>query len=339
MELINQTYVKNKLQALADLKQVKSNVDYLTVTTLNDKEMYKLFAWAKNHQDHNLPDGKLPGPLKDWKFKGFQGWSNYNNNIKFAIRQEGIEQRSILMVSGELAHIAFADLSPVGKKRITRLDLAVSGWLTEPVTELAQLHKARLDHLYERWHAGDRSTDMPTKWLSGGRPNQFNLIASRKGGGDTLYLGSRQSNFYGRLYDKGAQSKIAESGLLWRYELQCNSGIATPMAEEIYKKAQSADGVGEKWAGLLRYVVGEFFRERGVNPNFDYKQQSLNIETSLTVTTDAKKLEWLRTQVRPTVIHLLSRNFGPEAFEALGLSDYVSLGQVIFLEDTANEKE
>jgi DNA relaxase NicK len=140
-------------------------------------------------------------------------------------------------------------------------------------------------------------------------------------GGSTCYLGSRQSQFYGRLYDKGAQEGM-EPGWLWRYEVECKK----PAAESVVNRLLETEAVSD-WVSSY---VAQFFDLRGVSPLWHASNIEHAIEIEAKVTSNEQSLQWLRTQVRPTVGRLCVAGLEAEVREALGLPaqqlDFASLG-------------
>ena len=113
--------------------------------------------------------------MKRWQWKGYDGYQG--EGFRYGMRNE----EGIVILSGLRASEDWQEFA-VKARRCTRIDLAVTVTLKEKDTGLAS-------RLYR----------------SGVERNDANLgYVERSIGGSTLYLGSRTSERYGRLYDKGA---------------------------------------------------------------------------------------------------------------------------------------
>ena len=74
--------------------------------------------------------------------------------------------------------------------------------------------------------------------------------------------------------------------------------------------------------------VSEHFRRRGVDPGFQ-PGRSFDLRASRPGVTGAdRRLGWLRTQVAPTVRHVVEAKGFVAAWDALGLADLVDVAEV-----------
>jgi len=128
--------------------------------------------------------------------------------------------------------------------------------------------------------------------------------------GYTLYLGSRESNVFGRIYDKYAREQLNQFRECVRYEVQYNSRLANSIAHVLMRMSSPKDGM----SGYLR----QFLQERGVSPPPLYMGQLTPCVPRARTDAD-KKLVWLRSAVRPSVLALIAMGRGAEVLEALGL--------------------
>lgn len=148
-----------------------------------------------------------------------------------------------------------------------------------------------------------------------GRPYKITHILG-KGAGDTLNLGSRSSQVYGRIYDKGSQSKDERYKGMVRYEVE----FKQEMARSIFAGYADATNDGRYSRGV---VVGSFARW-GIVPIGTEGVQPVVPEQSRTETSTARRLRWLREQVGPTLEGLISDGYGVAALTALGLGGTLS---------------
>src|SRR3989304_1423417 len=117
-------------------------------------------------------------------------------------------------------------------------------------------------------------------------------------GGCTLYVQRRSSHAFGRIYDKGIESGLENKpGQLWRNEV-----VAKAVASTVYT----------------------WYLARNIPPVFSLvENRALSLEVEARVVSDEVSLDWLTTQVRPTVARLSERGKLEQVKRALGLSDDV----------------
>jgi hypothetical protein len=132
--------------------------------------------------------------------------------------------------------------------------------------------------------------------------------------GTTLYLGDRESEVFGRLYDKHAEAPRDYPGGSWRYEVELKDRRAEQMQAEIQESGLTAE--------RMAAIVVNRFRYWGID--VPYRVGSVGVLASAPrprVTTDTK-LAWLATCVRPSVQWLRRRVGDRAVLAALGLEDY-----------------
>lgn len=273
-------------------KILRSAVDYLTVTTKTEAStatlLHTLFSL--------LPNGWVHAEVhKPWRFMGYSGTAF--DGIRYGLRGE----EGIVMVSGARASEVWAGVAPY-RQKCTRIDLQVTCELGRQNTEVA-------------------SEAYQTALEDSGRTSS--LVTSSRGG-RTCYIGSRQSQFFGRIYDKGAEEGL-DPGWIWRYEVECKK----PASEAVISRLLEQDSPSE-W--IVSYIH-QWFTTRSIVPLFASTDRECAIEIGTIVTTKEKQLEWLRTQVRPTVGRLCVLGLEFEVRDALGLPtetiDFASLQQEV----------
>lgn len=257
----------------------KASVDYLTATASNDK--------ASGNLLHRLYDVLGPDRLheyiwKPWRFKGFAGRST--EGVRYGVRGE----ESIVILSGSRASAHWADIAGLATN-VTRIDLALTVELEAPMPHLAREFYAEA--------------------MESGNANYGYVTTTR--GGSTLYVGSRTSQFYGRLYDKSAEQG-QESGKVWRWEIE----VKKPKSRTAVVALMDQD----KPAEWIHNYVHAWFTMRGI----ECPQPGLYLDTALEIgaivkTTD-KTIAWLRSQVKPAVHKLITAGFKDQVQEALGLN-------------------
>jgi hypothetical protein len=203
---------------------------------------------------------------------------------------------ALLALAGTHAYYYFDEvMRPL--PRVTRIDLAVTVLLSEPQ------HLA--DKAYQRL-GGDGEN---------GRYKCARSIIHSSDGGATLYLGTRTGGgYYGRLYDKGVQSKSNEPGLLWRYEVETKGREANRLAHAAYH---------DSWGGReIDAWVEAWWRERGVSPLIHTSTDTPVLPSYKEDPTDeaTRKLAWLATTARPVVSALKIAGFSMDVYNILGLT-------------------
>lgn len=157
-------------------------------------------------------------------------------------------------------------------------------------------------------------------WLN--RNGGTNIKSSRivsSDGGETLYIGSRNSEQFGRLYDKGKHTGKADKGLWYRYEVEYKRSMAKAAARMIRDRIALDHDIGQ----VLSDLVWNWFNTRDTPPIFNRKGQvPLEVKAEIISTSDERKLAWLTSQVSPSVKSLVMSGRGKEVIKALGLESF-----------------
>lgn len=263
-------------------------VDYLTVTTKTQERsanlIHELFALRSPsfwHEERSHP----------WRFMGYIGRAY--NGVRYGLRKD----EGIAMLSGPMCQALWDKVAP-NRDQCTRIDLAVTIELEVPDKSIASVaYQAALDGI-----------------------SQTNSIVTNSHGGQTVYLGSRQSKFFGRIYDKGAEQGT-EPGKFWRFELECKK----PNSEAIVNRLLEADNVGD----FIGEYVARWFEARAIVIPWFRSDIDCAIEMGAVVSSHQKTLEWLRSQVKPALGRLIVAGREKEAFAALGLPVPQNLFEVL----------
>lgn len=223
--------------------------------------------------------------VKPFRFQGARGWSRGSVSYADKMNNRTSREWAIVMIRGAMARRAWeiAEKFDLSDNKVTRVDVCVDLKLRERVLGLCRKLKD-----------GHKAENTPQ------------LIEGITG--DTLYYGSRQSDKFARIYDKSAEYG-EEIGNVYRFELEAKGEVARGLAELM----QSENG--GMWKedivfGALK-DMGCPVPKQGVFPSIN--RQMVNLSSA------EMKLNWLRTQVRGTVKHLVSLGLEQEATEALGL--------------------
>lgn len=202
-------------------------------------------------------------------------------------------QHVFVQLSGERARTSWKDIHEVSSNT-SRLDLQVT----------AKYDPSRTKTL------SDRCYRIATAHERNGRPATAAIIHN-SAGGSTLYLGSRSSDRFGRLYDKGVESGTAAPGVLWRWEVELKRESARLTAGELSR----IQDLELEVTGL----VEAHFERWGLHPivlstGFDILSP-FPVQVS-----DLRTIAWLEKGVRPAVQRLIRSGKSAEVYKALGLS-------------------
>jgi hypothetical protein len=269
-----------------------AHVDWITTTwrqgglDMDGAEARSLYDWACMRSGQT----KEQLPLLRWAWQGYVGWSA--GQIDWGERLDG----SIIRVSGDLAGHYWSDNLPIGHN-VSRLDVAVDVWWGEDPDTYIALHNvetldARVLAAHRRWRVA---------------------CVNGYGDGDTLYIGSRTSNEFVRIYNKYKESKCDEryKGCT-RYEVEYHNESAAALVHR--------GGVRRSSSSFLLGEVSSLLHRRGVGVLSSLlASEPTSAPTRRIVTPDERKLDWLRTGVSPTVRHLLTRYSREDILNALGL--------------------
>jgi hypothetical protein len=170
---------------------------------------------------------------------------------------------------------------------ITRLDLAKD---VQGVT-------VSLDEIYKAMERGEHS----------GNARSFSQIHSL-GGGNTIYVGSRQSEKFIRIYDKAAQSQL--TGERWyRFELETKGMVARALASLLSENSQ--------WASAFATIALAMV---DLPSNRHYRAFFADAFTPIGIPKLEKKSDremWIETQVTPAVAKHLVEYPDSEAVKRL----------------------
>lgn len=117
--------------------------------------------------------------------------------------------------------------------------------------------------------------------------------------GQTFYLGRRQSDAYGRCYDKHAQDPEKWPAGAWRYEVEFHNDAAGAVAGRLADcEAPTTTAVS---------TVRRWFSARGCHPVIPFTVGEVATSFERDPTTTERQLRWLLRQVAPTMTDLAKR--------------------------------
>lgn len=201
------------------------------------------------------------------------------------------EQGSMVQLSGPLAWERWHELHFEGA-RCTRFDLQV----TWPIED----------------NPGDYIRDMYTvgslHHQKGHRGASLQIVDTPKGA-KMLTCGSRQSELYGRMYDKFEESKQPEYKKCVRWEIEVKGSQAVDLYAYMRENRQEA--------ATVRTIVHQFWSDRGMAPFWEKFEGMEGLPPVKRTKTDETKIAWLATQVGPVMRKLVERGKGNAAVRAI----------------------
>jgi len=281
-------------EAIIKVSQEATTVDWLTCTTFEARVGLSWFdIWMEIARKNALEF------CKDWSWKGYQG--KQTEGARWGEGPYGY----IFIVSGYRAHPVWSKIDPT-VSRLTRVDLAVTLKLEEAAPGLCKAHFQALD---------------PDE-----RQRKYAYIENSEGG-ETLYVGRKSSDHYGRVYDKGAEQGGAPGGT-YRYEVVLKKPFATSLMKKLKVYSSTARGL-ELAMDHARTFLWHWFDNRGVTPVFDRGEKAgFLMETEYALSTPEKRLQWLSHQVSPTVRKLMASGKTEETLRALALEQFLDQQEV-----------
>ena len=274
----------------SQLQLVSVGVDYLTVVGHSTESIDQMREIAFALMEVEISEGMFSRPLGFAGYEGFQVGSVY-----YGERADGC----IVRVGGNLAAAHYQRLLKVSDN-VTRIDLQstcrLEGNVSRFIRGLFTTHK----------NYSNKFKRAPKPSLFIGRDESC-----------TMYSGSRQSDRYGRIYDKGLESGLSQFQNCVRFEVEFKGKRARRLA---YSLGQRVIKFSE-----LSASVWSFFSNRGVlikfRSVFSNSREILISSLSRARTPDcARVLEWLQRSVRPSVSRLLHGGLLGSVRFALGLS-------------------
>lgn len=277
----------------------KAQIDWVTATHRATERPKLAFAAGRSMVENEAQKGNDIQPI-NWR--GYRGFKCGQASV--GIRQDGV----FLQARSDGASEYFS-LIKEHATNFSRIDCAVTGLVDHQQPEVFR----------RSFNVLRRSTGV------GHRKAQITIIANDDYG-DSLLFGRRQSDRYGRFYDKGMEQRIAEAGWLFRWELELKNerarhfGFSSNDARQL--QVDSHRMVSEYFATYGMRCPGVLVEPSGDNLRFAHAAKPSG---------DNRRVAWLLNSCRPVLSRLDARGRLPEACKALGLS--VRDGVIVFTDD------
>lgn len=272
----------------------RGHVDWLTTTWPHGEALpqYILAQTIGELVLRNTTESTAHWPTEPWAWHGYVGWQQAG--IRWGIRPDS----TIVQATGAWAHEYCTQLDIIGRN-VSRLDLCVDIWAEiDPDALIAEHKDASLAH---------RET-------LDSRPYKVALV-NGFGGGDTLYLGSRQSETFVRIYNKEKeQDGKPEYKGVTRYEVEYKGDAAGAALERCRARRYDSASCALEVLGVLRrrgveLHLGELV-PRDARPDADKPRPAIDAT-----------LAWFRQQVAPSVARALRVVDRADILQALGLDE------------------
>lgn len=271
-----------------EITRIVPSVDWISGTVKEDGRRDDL---AQSMHEYLNAQLALGYEATVWKSYRYEGWRI--NGASWGRR----DTDDIATFSGSTAHGNWQSIAPY-LETCSRLDLAVTVWYKNHDLSLAGKKFQVIQQ---------KAEDLPVQ-------RKYTYITNLIGG-DTLYVGSRQSETFGRLYDKCMQSQDLAYANSWRWEVEYHK----PYAYSVLGQMDSAQNLEDF---ILAHVKG-WFEERLVDCPFSpsSEQKTVN-QIKRNPTKDEQTLEWLQDNVAKSVSKLAKKGKIKQVLEALGLTGY-----------------
>jgi hypothetical protein len=266
---------------------VDAGIDWITATRPASDEAYQFEQAAEDLLCEQRDEGRSVSRATLRDYTGWRGESLFVGTR---------EQDSIIVASSDVAARHWQTIAHHARN-VSRLDLQVSVWTHGEQPQLARSAYQRLKRLPQKR----------------GRPRSFTLIRTHPHG-ETLNVGKRQSDAYGRLYDWSAAHSQGEAQTIWRYEVEYKRSYALGHARALLTSDDSRAAVS--------HLVHRWFESRGLLPT--WSPTGTRLSNGVELREPARDpLAWFRTSVSKTIAKQIKLHGLQEVLLALGLSDVV----------------
>lgn len=277
------------MQSLGNV--VSAGLDYISLTMQNDNP--NVVMWQEAALAYLKSLESTLGGMQLSKRLGYEGLSIGGS---FVGRRD---RDTVSVFSGERAKVAYPLLYR-SDTHVSRVDVQVSYQFNVSASNVAE--------------AARNAVERDNRKIGAARQRNATLIEDLRGGA-TCYVGTRTSEQFARIYNKEAESGEEAYARTWRYEVQLKNRLAQKLCEQLATNTYSP----EQHAMTF---VKQWLRHRGVSAPWKAEAELLPLPRREKEPTEhEKKLDWLRTQVRPALRSLLKYGLKDAILEALGLDD------------------
>lgn len=270
-----------------EVEELTSGIDWVSCSLHRESADYQ--QWRGNVLSALERVSKEGYQIESRRLLGYEGLSA--GNCFFGENEAG----SFAQFTGEKADWAF-DYTIHPKVHYSRIDVQTSVKYREYQANIGK--------------RAYRDSIRANEALPPGRKRKVWIIVGSDGG-DTCYIGSASSGQRCRIYNKERQSDDVRYKRAWRYEVVFKNELATSFAANLstttLNRAQYCLETCIAWCATRGVDVSSFGDGGGVV-----------LPLQRTLPTDVeKKLNWLKTQVRPTIAYLCELGFRDTLTEVL----------------------
>lgn len=275
-------------------------IDWITATHPNASTVSGLAAFG----DYLVRDAVKRGHKKhSSRALGYTG--SATEGVSSGRRHDGC----IVRLSGDTAKEHWEQVYSLAQN-VTRLDLQVTDRTCESPAERLKAYWRRRRHRRE----------------GGGRPREWKAVVGQTGV-ETIMIGSRSSESYLRLYDKGKETKLPQFEGALRLEAELKAELAKHTAAWLSAQKNQQAAI----AGKVSEIVCDC---SGHAPRVDWDSLFLDDETAYerfprADIRKAKGYAFLSVCVRPMLQRLIRAGELGQVLDHLGLTEYVSIKQTI----------
>lgn len=274
---------------VASARVLDCGVDYITSTATHQPFIRRLYDVGYLLIESEASEGNS---VRKWRGLGYAG--TVCGSVSVGIGEQG----AIVRLSSGVARDEW--VKPfLCSTNTTRLDVQVT----------VRFGVEASVKLREHWEAIGRVRQKMAK------PQKAKLISDHAGP-QTIMLGSRSSDRYGRIYDKGLESQLPELQGAVRYEMETKNIVASTLAKIL---AQEPLERARVIPPLLQWIQ----KRTGPLGLATYSAEGVPCPGKSRAGHD--KIRWIGTSVRPCVTELVRLGRLKEVIEALGLSEQVTI--------------
>ena len=277
-------------------------VDWLTATVSSAYPREKAAYDYEKVLDIIYPNDKpVSRPMK---LLGYLGEGR--GDVFFGERSDGW----LMRVTGPKATLATVAL--INRVwRPTRIDLQITVTLPERSQRdlCDEIFQAAREHPVLSEDDGDDDDQEEAK------PRRKSAIYEDERGGKTVYLGSRSSDRFIRIYDKGVQSGQDEAFKMYRFECEFKNRRAWKTWDALARQRQRG------WYETIASIVVGELKRKGIYVDLPDGDGLFSVDLSLSVKdgTIERTLSWLSKSVSGSVQRLIDDGYEIAVYNALGL--------------------
>lgn len=266
---------------------ISAGVDWLTATRKHGVDAQPFLDVGKRILDEERAAGGdvKPATLRDYvghRGRGFYVGSRPSDDI--------------IQLSGPRCPPLAKEVTQASSN-VSRLDVQVSVWTHG---EQPTIGRDQFEHL----------RSLPP---SRGRPRKYSLIQSHPQG-ETLYVGTRTSDQFGRVYDWTSAHEMGDAATVWRFEVEFKRFLARGWANTFVSTSSPEN--------LARNIVHSWFLDRSLHLAWSPGDSAPDAQRPLQETS-RDPLAWIETSVSKTVARLITQHGLHRVVIALGLRDKV----------------